>query len=121
MIPVGKSILQSVWAEKEIVYGHIHSERQCRYVRPLQIGLLDEKEAKNAAAELNRFVIDNGYHLNTGFLTTGQLCLVLADYEYIETPDRKAVCTHGSGGKRGVYAGKGERTCLHPPEDQSDL
>lgn len=72
----------------ELHDGHIHSDRQCRYVRPMQMGLLDGEEAKNAAADLNRLVIENDYHLNTGFLTTGQLCSVLADHGYVETAYR---------------------------------
>lgn len=72
----------------EVTDGHIHSERQCRYVRPLQLGLLDEDDAKRAAADLNELVIRNGYHLNTGFLTTPHLCSVLAEYGYVETAYR---------------------------------
>jgi len=72
----------------EVRDGHIHSQRQCRYVRPLQMGLLTEAEAKNAAAGLNSLVVKNGYHLNTGFLTTAHLCQVLADNGYVETAYR---------------------------------
>ncbi|MCR4588176.1 MAG: glycoside hydrolase family 78 protein [Lachnospiraceae bacterium] len=68
--------------------GHIHSERQCEYVRPLAFGLLEEKEAKTAAEDLNRLVIQNGYHLNTGFLSTPYLCQVLAEYGYEDTAYR---------------------------------
>lgn len=69
----------------ELSDGHIHSERQCRYVRPLQMGLLTEQEAKDAAADLNALVVKNAYHLNTGFLTTAHLCRVLADHGFVET------------------------------------
>lgn len=31
------------------------------------------------------FLDENGYHLNTGFLSTPFLCPVLADYGYTET------------------------------------
>ena len=72
----------------ELSDGRIHSDRQCRFVRPLYMGLLSEKEAKQAAEDLNQLVIDNNYHLNTGFLTTPYLCKVLADYGYIETAYR---------------------------------
>jgi alpha-L-rhamnosidase len=65
--------------------GHIHSERQCEYVRPLAFGLLEEDEEKNAAEDLNRLVIDNGYHLNTGFLSTPFLCEVLSKHGYVES------------------------------------
>ena len=69
----------------EVKEGHISSDRQCRYVRPLYMGLLSEKDAKTAAKDLNELVIRNNYHLNTGFLTTPYLCQVLADYGYVET------------------------------------
>ncbi|MCR5772380.1 MAG: glycoside hydrolase family 78 protein [Butyrivibrio sp.] len=68
--------------------GHITSMRQCEYVRPLAFGLLEEKDAIIAAKDLNELVIKNGYHLNTGFLSTPFLCKVLADYGYIDTAYR---------------------------------
>lgn len=72
----------------ELRDGRIHSERQCRYVRPLYMGLLDDSEAKQAAADLNELVVKNGYHLNTGFLTTPYLCRVLAEHGHVETAYR---------------------------------
>ena len=72
----------------ELKDGHIRSDRQCRFVRPLYMGLLDEEAAKAAAADLNALVVQNNYHLNTGFLTTGRLCEVLAQYGYVHTAYR---------------------------------
>lgn len=69
----------------EVKNGRIHSDRQCRYVRPLYMGLLSEKDAAQAAKDLNELVVKNNYHLNTGFLTTPYLCKVLADYGHVET------------------------------------
>lgn len=66
----------------------IFSERQCCYVRPLAMGLLQPEEAAQAAADLNELVIHNDYHLNTGFLSTPHLCRVLADFGYTETAYR---------------------------------
>ncbi len=65
--------------------GKIKSDRQAEYVRAISFGLLSEEEARAAAADLNQKVIDNGYHLNTGFLSTPSLCDVLARYGYLET------------------------------------
>ena len=65
--------------------GHISSKRQCEYVRPLAFGLLEDEDAKRAADDLNGLVIENDYHLNTGFLSTPYLCQVLADYGYVDT------------------------------------
>ena len=55
-------------------------KRQCRYVRPIFMGLLSEEEKKSAAADLARLVEKSGGHLNTGFLSTNDLCRVLSDY-----------------------------------------
>ncbi len=65
--------------------GIIHSDRQCEYVRAIAFALLGEDESKTAAATLNQMVIENGYHLNTGFLSTPFLCDVLAKYGYADT------------------------------------
>lgn len=68
--------------------GRIISERQCMYVRPLAFGLLEENDDVQAAADLNELVVKNGYHLNTGFLSTPFLCEVLTKYGYVETAYR---------------------------------
>jgi len=68
--------------------GRINSKRQCEYVRPAAFGLLDQEESQTAADELNRLVEENGYHLNTGFLSTPDLCRVLADYGHTDTAYR---------------------------------
>lgn len=65
--------------------GRIRSDRQAEYVRAISFDLLSEEEKKQAAADLNELVVKNGYHLNTGFLSTPSLCPVLAEYGYLET------------------------------------
>ncbi|SCP96972.1 family 78 glycoside hydrolase catalytic domain [Anaerobium acetethylicum] len=65
--------------------GKIKSDRQAEYVRAISFGLLSREEAQEAAKDLNQMVIENGYHLNTGFLSTPSLCSVLADYGFVET------------------------------------
>ena len=65
--------------------GKIESNRQCEYVRPIAFGLLDGDENQQAADALNELVIKNGYHLNTGFLSTPDLCRVLAENGHIDT------------------------------------
>lgn len=69
-------------------HGRIRSERMCRYIRPIVLELLGEQEKKEAAAELNRLAEKNGYRLNTGFLTTHELCRTLSDYGYTDTAYR---------------------------------
>lgn len=65
--------------------GIIESDRQAEYIRAIAFGLLEDEEKKQAAADLNQLVIKNGYHLNTGFLSTPLLCPILAEYGYLET------------------------------------
>ncbi|MCR5546958.1 MAG: glycoside hydrolase family 78 protein [Lachnospiraceae bacterium] len=65
--------------------GHIETDRQCELVRPIAFSLLTEEEEKMAAKDLNDKVTANGYHLNTGFLSTPFLCFVLCKHGYVET------------------------------------
>ena len=68
--------------------GKIESDRQCEYVRPIAFGLLDGDEIPAAADALNELVVKNGYHLNTGFLSTPDLCRVLAENGHADTAYR---------------------------------
>lgn len=68
--------------------GEIHSVRQAEYVRAIDFDLLNEEEKKQAAEKLNQLVIQQDYHLNTGFLSTPALCSVLTLYGYTETAYR---------------------------------
>lgn len=68
--------------------GRIESVRQCAYVRAIAFGLLDGDENQQAADALNDLVIKSGYHLNTGFLSTPDLCRVLANYGHVDTAYR---------------------------------
>ncbi len=68
--------------------GKISSDRQCEYVRPIAFGLLDGEEIQSAADALNGLVEKNGFHLNTGFLSTPDLCRVLADNGHADTAYR---------------------------------
>ena len=61
------------------------SPRQCRYVRPIALDLLNENEKKANAAVLAQKIKDNGNKLNTGFLTTNQLCRVLTEQGQAKT------------------------------------
>ena len=65
--------------------GKISSGRQCEYVRPIAFGLLDGDEVQEAADELDRLVEESGFHLNTGFLSTPDLCRVLSDNGHTDT------------------------------------
>ena len=77
--------------------GIIESERQCRYVRPIALNLLAEDEKRANAAILARKISENGYKLNTGFLSTSELCRVLTDYGQAETAYRLLLQTDMPG------------------------
>ena len=61
------------------------TDRQCLYVRPLAMGLLEQDEQQAAADALAGNIRAHGNHLNTGFLTTHELCRVLTDHGYAAT------------------------------------
>lgn len=65
--------------------GVIRSDRQCEYVRPIAFGLLEDGEIGPAADALNDLVVKNGCRLNTGFLSTPDLCAVLAENGHADT------------------------------------
>ncbi|MCR4675269.1 MAG: glycoside hydrolase family 78 protein [Lachnospiraceae bacterium] len=69
----------------QVKEGHIETTRQCELVRPIAFSLLSEEEEKTAAKDLNKIVAENGYHLNTGFLSTPFLCFVLCKHGYVES------------------------------------
>lgn len=48
----------------------VESQRMCQYVRPLALGLTNEKSMKNVQDGLSQMVQKNGYHVGTGFLST---------------------------------------------------
>ncbi|MCM1194211.1 MAG: alpha-L-rhamnosidase, partial [Acetatifactor muris] len=58
--------------------------RQCRYVRPVALNLLDEEEKREAVEMLAKRIKENGDHIGTGFLTTHELCRVLCRYGQAE-------------------------------------
>jgi alpha-L-rhamnosidase len=77
--------------------GVIDSPRQCRYVRPIALNLLTEDEKRINAGILAKKITENGYKLNTGFLTTSELCRVLTDYGQAETAYRLLLQTESPG------------------------
>ena len=65
--------------------GDIGQKRQCKYVRPLYMGLADGETAGKLAAKLDELVRANDYKIGTGFLSTYQILNVLTDNGYNET------------------------------------
>jgi alpha-L-rhamnosidase len=60
-------------------------KRQCRYVRPLFMNLLDGDENQKNAGKLAELIKENGNRLNTGFLSTHELCRVLTKNGHSKT------------------------------------
>lgn len=59
----------------------LDTDRQARLVRPLYMGLLDEKDAAFARKRLIQALDHYGWRLGTGFLSTPFILYVLAEYE----------------------------------------
>ena len=80
--------IRSAYRREFLNNGKIKSKRQCRYVRPIDMGLVSGEEAKKLAATLNELVTRNNYKIGTGFLTTYRILHVLSDYGYAKTAYR---------------------------------
>ncbi|RTE09191.1 family 78 glycoside hydrolase catalytic domain [Paenibacillus whitsoniae] len=64
--------------------GYILEGRQAPNVRTLAFDLASEDKKQAVADKLAQLVVDQGYHLNTGFLSTPFVLQVLADYGYAD-------------------------------------
>ena len=60
----------------------------CRYIRPIALNLVSEEEKQRLADQLDQLVKEKQYCLNTGFLTTHELCRTLSDYGHTDTAYR---------------------------------
>ena len=64
--------------------GTILDNRQAPNVRTLAFGLADKQKEQAVADRLAEMVVEQNYHLNTGFLSTPFILHVLADHGYSE-------------------------------------
>jgi len=64
--------------------GSVIEGRQAPNVRVLAFDLADEDLKPQVAAKLAQMVIEEDYHLNTGFLSTPYILHVLADHGYVD-------------------------------------
>jgi len=65
--------------------GQVRSDRHCRFVRPVVMGLADRREKAQIMKQLNEKCIENNYKIGTGFLTTYKILSLLSDYGYVDT------------------------------------
>jgi len=68
--------------------GRLAAPTQTAHVLALMFGLVEGEARERTARELNRLVVENNYHLTTGFVGTPYLCAVLSDNGYHETAVR---------------------------------
>lgn len=68
--------------------GKLHRSFQSGYVLPLYFGMETGENRRAMAENLNRLVVENGYHLSTGFPATPYLLFALADNGYTDTAYR---------------------------------
>ncbi|MDO4621699.1 MAG: family 78 glycoside hydrolase catalytic domain [Eubacteriales bacterium] len=62
--------------------GRVTGNRQCKYVRPVSLNLMSEEKNGETIKNLVTLLNENGNKINTGFLTTHNLCRALTDYGY---------------------------------------
>lgn len=65
--------------------GKVVSDRQCRFVRPIFMGLIDGEIKAETAEALNKMCISNDYKIGTGFHTTYKILSVLHECGYTDT------------------------------------
>ena len=62
--------------------GRVASPTQTAHVLTLMFDLADEAVRPRIAKDLNDLIVENGYHLTTGFVGTPYLCFVLSNHGY---------------------------------------
>jgi len=68
--------------------GRLAAPTQTAHVLALTFGLVEGADRERTARELNQLIVQNGYHLTTGFVGTPYLCLALSDHGYHDTAVR---------------------------------
>nr|AYQ73063.1 alpha-L-rhamnosidase [Cohnella candidum] len=65
--------------------GRVAAQTQTAHVIALVFDLVEPKDRQRIARDLNEMIVDNDYHLTTGFVGTPFLCFALSDNGYHET------------------------------------
>jgi alpha-L-rhamnosidase len=79
------NILQAFREEFITKNGRIAAPTQTAYVLALVFDLVDSDNRARAAKDLNDLILDNDYHLTTGFVGTPYLCFALSNNGYHDT------------------------------------
>ncbi|AEI42202.1 alpha-L-rhamnosidase [Paenibacillus mucilaginosus KNP414] len=66
-------------------FGRMAAPTQTAHVLALVFGLVDGSARKRIARDLNELIVENDYHLTTGFVGTPYLCFALSDNGYHST------------------------------------
>ncbi len=77
--------IREAYLERFIRHGMKEPNRQCKYVRPIYMGLVEGKERDQLAEKLNKLIIANDYKIGTGFLSTYQILEALSMTGYTDT------------------------------------
>ena len=65
--------------------GRVAAQTQTAHILALVFELVEPGDRERIARDLNTMIVDNGYHLTTGFVGTPFLCFALSDNGYHET------------------------------------
>lgn len=68
--------------------GRMAAPTQTAHVLTLMFGLADDAVKARVAEDLNNLIVENDYHLTTGFVGTPYLCLTLSEHGYHTTAVR---------------------------------
>ncbi|WP_123039600.1 alpha-L-rhamnosidase [Cohnella candidum] len=81
-------IVQAYREEFLTATGRVAAPTQTAHVLTLMFDLADESVRTRVAKDLNDLVVENGYHLTTGFVGTPYLCFTLSNHGYHHTAVR---------------------------------
>lgn len=80
-----EQIKQSYAREFITPRGRVASPTQTAHVITLMFDLVEGEQRKRIANDLNQLIIENDYHLTTGFVGTPYLCTVLSEHGFHDT------------------------------------
>lgn len=77
--------IKYAYRQEFVVHGIAEPDRQCKYVRPVAMGLTTREESQKLMDDLANMAGANEYRIGTGFLTTYQILAVLSQYGHSDT------------------------------------